>query len=213
MTKPTAPQFTNQWFAQAAKPVWSQLIPKLKPRRILEIGSFEGASACFLIDVLASMQPIELHCVDTWSGGIEHHPGGMAAADMSLVEARFANNVGAAIARASFAVDLKIHKGLSGRVLPELIVGNQANSFDFIYIDGSHQAPDVLSDAVMAFQLLRVRGIMVFDDYLWHESLPGGVDPLRCPKPAIDAFTNIYARKIRIVPAPLRQLFVEKTSE
>lgn len=206
-------QFSNQWFAQAAKPVWSRMIPRLKPRRILEIGSFEGASACFLIDTLASIQPIEIHCVDSWGGGIEHQPGGMVPADMTEVEVRFAENLRKAIAGARCAVDLQVHKGLSNRVLPGLIANGQASSFDFVYIDGSHQAADVLCDAVMGFQLLRVGGIMAFDDYLWHEKLPGGVDLLRCPKLAIDAFTNIFARKIRVVPAPLKQLYVKKTSE
>jgi hypothetical protein len=44
---------------------------------------------------------------------------------------------------------------------------------------------------------------MVFDDYLWAEGLRGDKDPLRCPKPAIDAFINIYLRKLQILPKPL----------
>lgn len=205
-------QFSNTWFAEAAEPVWRKLIPSLKPRRLLEIGSFEGASACFLIDTLAALQPVEIHCVDSWGGGIEHQPGGMAEADMAEVEARFAANTAMAIAAAACAVNLKVHKGLSGDVLPRLIAGGQAGRFDFVYVDGSHQAADVLTDAVLGFQLLRRGGIMVFDDYLWQERLPGGVDMLRCPKPAIDAFTTVFARKTRIIPAPLTQLFVQKTA-
>jgi len=60
--------------------------------------------------------------------------------------------------------------------------------------------------------LLINRGIIAFDDYLWQESLPGGVDPIRCPKLAIDAFTNIYCRKLKIITAPLSQLYVQKIS-
>lgn len=41
--------------------------------------------------------------------------------------------------------------------------------FDLIYIDGSHMRLDVLTDAVMAWQLLRVHGILVFDDYEWNQ--------------------------------------------
>ena len=86
--------------------------------------------------------------------------------------------------------------------------------FDFIYIDGSHQAPEVLCDALLCFLLLKKNGVMVFDDYLWHEELSYGLDPIRSPKIAIDAFTNIFCRKIRIVSrAPLYQLYVEKISE
>jgi hypothetical protein len=33
--------------------------------------------------------------------------------------------------------------------------------------DGSHRARDVLEDAVLSWPLLKVGGIMLFDDYLW----------------------------------------------
>jgi hypothetical protein len=54
---------------------------------------------------------------------------------------------------------------------------------------------------------------MAFDDYLWAENLPTGIDPIRCPKPAIDAFTNLYCRKLRILQAPLYQLYVQKVAD
>lgn len=38
-------------------------------------------------------------------------------------------------------------------------------SFDLIYVDGGHSAADVLADAILSFSLLRVGGILVFDDY------------------------------------------------
>jgi hypothetical protein len=39
--------------------------------------------------------------------------------------------------------------------------------FDFIYIDGSHLRGDVLTDAVLSWQLLGRGGVMVLDDYEW----------------------------------------------
>jgi predicted O-methyltransferase YrrM len=103
-----------------------------------------------------------------------------------------------------------IHKGLSNKQLPKLLAEGKQGFFDFIYIDGSHQAPDVLLDAVLGFELLRDQGMMVFDDYLWQEPLAGGVDPVRCPKMAIDAFVNVYCRKLRVISAPLCQLYLHK---
>ena len=96
--------------------------------------------------------------------------------------------------------------------MSKLIAEGKANYFDFIYIDGSHRATDVLCDALLSFRLLKNNGVIVFDDYLWQEQLPYGIDPLRCPKIAIDAFTNIYCRKIKILSAPLKQLYVKKIS-
>ena len=39
-------QFTNAWFQGLARSVWDQLIPQIQPRKVLEIRSFESASAC-----------------------------------------------------------------------------------------------------------------------------------------------------------------------
>ena len=201
------PVFTNAWFDGMARGVWDQLIPKINPRKILEVGSYEGASTAYLIESLGSSGPLEIHCVDSWEGGVEH-----AGTDMGSVEARFKHNTGLAIRKASHEVDLVVHKGLSDVCLARLLAPGGPGAFDFIYIDGSHQAPDVLSDAVLGFRLLKVGGVMAFDDYLWSENLPQGRDPLRCPKPAIDAFVNINFRKLTVISAPLYQLYVQKTA-
>lgn len=210
----TAPyELTNTWFRDNARPFWERLIPELDIGVALEVGSYEGASACFLVDHVADRAPLTLHCVDTWEGGIEHAPDGTAPADMDAVEQRFHRNVGAAIGAAAHPVDLRIHKGRSDECLVRLLADGAGGSMDFIYIDGSHQAPDVLADAVLAFRLLKVGGHLVFDDYIWSEVLPYGQDPIRCPKPAIDAFTTLYCRRLQILEAPLWQLYVRKTAD
>ncbi|MEB3241099.1 MAG: class I SAM-dependent methyltransferase [Synechococcus sp.] len=204
-------QFTNNWFEQNALPVWKDLIPRLRPARILEIGSYEGASACFLIDSLSCELQLEIFCLDTWSGGIEHASAGI---DMAAVESRFHVNLQLASDRALCRPTLRVRKGLSAIELSKLIAEGLSGYFDFVYIDGSHQAPDVLVDAVLSFQLLRVGGVLAFDDYLWSERLPGGVDLLRCPKPAIDAFSNLFMRKVKIMNIPYAyQQYLIKISE
>jgi len=152
---------------------------------------------------------MEIHCIDAWEGGIEHKD---RAQDMQSVQSLFLHNTRVACARAPNHVELMIHKGYSHRHLANLLSQNKENYFDFIYVDGSHQAPDVLADAVLSFSLLKVGGIMVFDDYLWAEDMPYGRDPLRCPKPAIDAFINIFFRKMEVISAPLYQIYTKKLS-
>lgn len=203
-------QYTNTWFEDVARGVWDQLIPQVDPDRILEIGSYEGASTCYLIDNLSRQKSIEIHCVDTWEGGVEHKAGGSDPTNMSDVESRFALNTQASLKRSPHRVDLFIHKGCSDVELAKLLASGKQGYFDFIYVDGSHQAPDVLCDALLGFRLLRKNGVIAFDDYLWQEPLSCGTDPVRCPKPAVDAFTNIYCRQIRILRAPLYQLYVQK---
>ncbi len=206
----TTYDFTNNWFASTAKGVWDSLIPQINPTRILEIGSYEGASTCFLIEKLAALKEIEIHCVDTWEGGVEQKK---REVNMSDVEKRFHHNTKMAISKVEKTVQLVLHKGFSDLALSKLIAEGKQGYFDFIYVDGSHQAPDVLCDALLSFRLLKNNGVIAFDDYLWQEQLPYGTDPIRCPKLAIDAFTNIYCRKIRVISAPLYQLYVQKISD
>jgi predicted O-methyltransferase YrrM len=207
-------QFTNSWFLSAASKNWDTLIPQfIKPSTILEVGSYEGASACYLIEKLASQNSVEVHCIDTWEGGVEHQSGGLAEANMQSVESRFLHNTKCAIDKAAHKVDLHIHKGYSDTCMAQLMSQGKQGYFDFVYIDGSHQAPDVLCDAVLGFKLLKTGGVMVFDDYLWLEELATGRDILRCPKPAIDAFVNLYFRKINVIPMPLYQMYIQKISD
>jgi predicted O-methyltransferase YrrM/glycosyltransferase involved in cell wall biosynthesis len=197
--------FTVDWFTDSI-PVWDQLIGRLKPARILEIGSFEGRSACYLIENCSKNLPVEIYCIDTWEGGIEH-----AKDSMGVVERRFDHNVMVAKQHASHHVSVKKFKKPSMQALTEIIARREA-PFDLIYVDGSHQAPDVLSDAVLAFQLLRIGGIMIFDDYLWRLEPDGRQDLLNMPKLAIDSFINIFQRKLRVMHGlPLWQLYLEKT--
>ena len=198
--------FTEDWFSHVV-PVWGELLFTFKPSRILEIGSYEGRSTCFLIENLAAERPIELHCIDTWAGGIEHEPGAMAA-----VERRFDNNVRQIGASAPHAVTVRKHKGMSSDVLARMLARGRREHFDLIYVDGSHQAPDVLLDALLWFQLLKVGGLLIFDDYNWSLSEPGEEDFYLMPKPAIDAFVNIFQRKLSVLQYPLYQLYVKKTA-
>jgi len=77
--------------------------------------------------------------------------------------------------------------------------------FDFVYIDGSHIAKDVLTDACLAWPLLKPNGIMVFDDYAWGQPR----DALHRPKIAIDAFTNIFGEELVVIHTHY-QLIVRK---
>jgi predicted O-methyltransferase YrrM len=79
-------------------------------------------------------------------------------------------------------------------------------SADYIYIDGSHLAIDVLSDAVLAWSLLKDGGILIFDDYGWgiHTT-----DEKQKPKLAIDAFMQAYVGHYELIHAGW-QVFLKK---
>jgi predicted O-methyltransferase YrrM len=187
---------------------WNGILAGLKPRRVMEIGCYEGRATSYLIERCSVFGPLQIHCVDTWAGAVDLPPERMAG-----VEARFDANVELASERAGAPVSLQKIKQRSAIALAGLIAGGEA-PFDLIYVDGSHTAPDVLVDAVLAFQLLRVGGLMVFDDYLWSMEPPLSADPLNLPKPAIDAFAMIFMRKVRVLAGlPNSQCYVEKIAQ
>ena len=205
MNDAPAYNFTNDWFTRNI-PTWDALFALFTPRRFLEIGSYEGQATCYLIEKFRDTPGVEICCIDTWEGGLEHNHAGMSA-----VEARFDHNVAVATSKAKYAPRLTKIKKLSHLALAELVASGKSDSFDVIYIDGSHQAPDVLTDAVLAFHLLSAGGLMIFDDYLWAMETHGQQDSYNIPKPAIDAFINIFQRKMLVVQGvPIYQLYAAK---
>ncbi|GAB1658086.1 hypothetical protein Mh1955_12220 [Mannheimia haemolytica] len=85
---------------------------------------------------------------------------------MGEIEQRFIHNV--TLAQQKFQnVVLYKHRGYSHQKMIELLANGHINYFDYIYIDGSHEAPDVLFDALLAHRLVRKGGVISFDDYLW----------------------------------------------
>lgn len=188
-------EFTQDWFS-GHEPHWQHLLGRVKPSRILEIGCYEGRASVFFIEAMAARGG-SLTCVDTWEGGAD-----LPAEAMLGVEDRFDANVAVAadlsgFARAGGSIQKLKQSSLSA--LAWLIAAN-GTPFDLIYVDASHRAPDVLTDAVLAFELLRFGGAMVFDDYAWQFEPQGRQDPLNMPKPAIDAFVNINMRRLTSMP-------------
>jgi predicted O-methyltransferase YrrM len=179
-------QFTKDWFNWAPE-VWQQLIPLLSDRlNFLEIGSFEGRSAAWIVENMMEDEG-NIQCVDTWEGGEEH-----SAEDMAAVEARFLHNAKVIEEKYPYRRVIQI-KDTSTRALARFI--EEEYTYGFIYIDGSHIAKDVLTDACMAWPLLKREGLMVFDDYMWGNPR----DALHRPKIAIDAFTNIFGETAEII--------------
>lgn len=196
--------FSQDWFTHHI-PSIDRILTRLRPGRVLEIGCYEGRSTSYLIERCAGFGPLQMHCVDTWQGSADLPPE-----KMDGVELRFDQNIATAIGRAGAEITLRKIRQRSETALAGLIT-ERSDPFDLIYIDGSHTAPDVLVDAVLAFQLLRIGGVMIFDDYLWSMEPALRADPLNTPKLAIDAFTTIFARKVRVLPEfSNAQCYVEK---
>lgn len=190
--------YTYDWFSQNI-PYWTEILSSLRGKphlHFLEIGSFEGRSACWLLKNILTHDTSRLTCIDLFAekfGGVEKSTPFVAHPD-----AAFDRNI-AASGAASRVTKLK---GSS----EEILRGLPREAYDFIYIDGSHHAPYVLTDAVLAWHCLKDGGLMGFDDYLWRPELP----PPERPQPAIDAFLQVFDGMYESVLNDY-QVFIRKT--
>lgn len=215
-TAPRPLTLSVDWFSQHV-PVFNAALQPLAdasaasgvPLRLVEVGSFEGLSAAWVAShVLCRAAPRStLDCVDTFGGGAEHARWWGDGNDtvLSALEARFDANVAPHLASGA----VRKRKGLSREVLGALLA--EGAVADFVYIDGSHAAPDVLTDAVMAFWLTRPGGIIAFDDYTWSDDGRGKVDPTGVPKLAVDAFLDVFAHRVKVLGRSY-QLWLQRTS-
>ncbi len=140
---------TSAWFAGKSFsfdwtswhfPNWIKLLEPYRGRslRVLEIGSWEGRSALFFLNHLPRAR---LTCIDSFEGGKEHRATPDSQAFLKRVEKWFDANT------APFKKRVEKIKAHSAPALAEL--GIRRRQFDVAYIDGSHVAADVYSDAVL----------------------------------------------------------------
>ena len=151
----------------------------------LEIGVFEGRTSCWLIDnILVGTNGI-LHCIDPYLTKKGKH-------------------------NLSFHIgDVIVYQEPSFKILTSF---NEQDlfTFDFIYVDGDHNATGVLKDLVLSWERLKVGGIMLMDDYemevkdpWFYVSHPEFAENKKLrfthPRIAIDAFLNIYRGQYEVV--------------
>lgn len=179
--------FTSDWFSRNI-PSWKEKIGGLAGQpnlRALEVGSYEGRSAVWLLENILTAPDSSITCVDTFEMDDEFREilnrMKIAIPQNVNIEEMFDANVLAT------GVKEKVTK-LKGRSA-EMLRTLPLDSFDVIYIDGSHTARNVLRDAVLCWDLMKINGIMIFDDYRWNV-FPE--DILKSPGPAIDAFMHCF---------------------
>ena len=170
--------FSQDWFSGDIPSIKKSLAGfSNKKIHILEIGSFEGRSTVWFVENMLRYSDSKITCVDTFSGSTEHF---REKIDISKLEDVFDHNIQVT----GKSKQVKKLKGYSQELLRDLPL----NSYEVIYIDGSHKGSDVLEDTILSFRLLKKGGIMLFDDYKW----PGELAEIEKPKIAIDAFLTIF---------------------
>jgi predicted O-methyltransferase YrrM len=143
-----APQFSENWFEHNI-PHWERWLGDFRGRpglRALEIGSFEGRSTLWLCEHILTADDSRIDCLDLFATDPVYGD----------YHARFRANT------AAHAHKIREFPGDSFTGLRRVEGG-----YDIVYIDGWHSAFGALADGVMSWPLLKVGGVMIFDDYLW----------------------------------------------
>lgn len=168
-------KFTADWFTSRS-PSWEKiLIPAFSGKRVtaLELGSYEGRSAIWMLQNVLKHPESRLTCVDLWpaTGGFE------ATFDANMLEADTGKKV----------------TKLRGTVYDML--RRISGKFDLVYIDADHTAKGALTYAAMTWPMMNVGGLLIWDDYTWQSP------DAKCfpPKMGIDAWLSLWHGEYEVV--------------
>ncbi len=175
-------QFGSDWFSVNV-PVWREHLAPLKGKpglHYLEIGPYEGRSFFWAVENILTHPTSRATAIDIFDAGTSTHYE-------KTYEQVFRSNVELSGA-ADRITTLKARSQDALRKLPD-------DSFDLIYVDGSHAANDVLADLVLSWPLLKQGGLMILDDYMWRRQWPFYLRPHF----AINSFISAYSHEIEVV--------------
>lgn len=171
-------RFTARWHTNVADN-WTTQLAELRGKpglRYLEIGVFEGRSLLWMFENVLTDPSSRVTAIDVFAGDYEQ------TFDANIQASGHGDQV------------TKL-EGPSQRELRAL----SPDSFDIIYIDGSHTADDVLADAVLSWDLLADGGLLIFDDYGWTGRPSGRSLPVELiPRLAVDAFVTSYRNYLEV---------------
>ena len=171
--------FSQKWFLNNFE-IFTFFLPKDKSLKFdyLEVGCYEGLSSFY---VLSEYKFVNAFFLDIWD--MPNPNSKTLSSNFDLIEKAFDQNLS--------GFDFKKMKNDSVISMRKLLKENV--HFDFIYIDGSHNGEDILSDAIEAFKILKVNGLMFFDDFLQHDD-----NRILQSYVGIDKFLSLYSDYLKI---------------
>ena len=163
---------------------WKKVIKNnFKKFSYLEIGSFEGSSALF---VLKNFITTKLYCVDSWNDKYEYK--------------RFIFNL------KKFKGRYKFFKRTSDNFFSK-----NSEKFDLIYVDGSHTKSQVFKDIKNSWKILNIGGLIICDDFFYGDIYKEVNNNI--PIQAINKFYGENKSKIKVMCVNNNQIFFKKTKD
>ena len=168
--------YTSDLSGGETLPIFEKLINQLKPRIIIEVGSWKGRTATHMASLLKKQnRDAAIICVDTWLGGIEHFTNLKNHKAWGINKYKkhgypnlyyqFLSNV--------------MRTGMQDYIVPLPTTSNIGAQWlklnkvkaDLIFIDASHEEEDVYQDLSNYWDLLKDGGVIFGDD--WHSQWYG----------------------------------------
>lgn len=166
-------KYSQTWFMNSEiKKYLKRFCDKSKENKILEIGCFEGLSSVFFADNFIDNINSSLTCVDPF---LTINNNDHSQFLLNNEEMNFDFNI--SVCKNSDKIT--IHKITSDKFFE-----NNKNTYNFIYIDGSHEPCFIERDMENSFSILEKNGIMWMDDY-------GGGDGIKI-KNTMNTFLEKY---------------------
>lgn len=177
------PQDSQGFFTDSE--VFNHLIKIVKPKIIIEVGSWKGHSAISMAKSLRAegSSDSRILCVDTWGGSIEHWRSEKWKDDLHLrhgyptLYERFLSNI-----IRSGLEDLIVPMPMHSQTAAKLLVEDGIRA-DLIYIDAAHDYDSVMRDLESFYPLLTEQGILFGDDY---------------PSPSVAMAASSFAKKYQL---------------
>jgi hypothetical protein len=168
--------------------VFEKIINAIKPKTIIEIGSWKGHSAIAMANMCKDIGIFSnIICVDTWLGSNEHWLTTKYRSKLNIAHGRpqfyseFLSNV----------INAQCESYITPLCLPSATAAIVLKAFDIaaemIYIDGAHEYDDVLGDIGNFMDLMAFGGVIFGDDYQY--------EPLRR---AVHAFARGNGTKVYV---------------
>jgi len=157
------------WGGQS--PAFRELISQAKPRLIIEVGTWKGASALEMAAVVHELGlPTQIVCVDTWLGAIEFWTDPTDPERYLSLQLRH----GYPTVYYQFLANV-CHQSCQNRIIPfpqnastaALWFWRNGITAELIYVDASHEEEDVYQDLCNYWEIVADNGVLFGDDYSW----------------------------------------------
>ena len=133
--------------------------------KFVEIGSWKGRSSVYLgVEVMNSGKDIEVMCVDTWLGSVEHEGWDILNEDGLYKE--FMHNIEPV---SSVVTALRMESLKAAWDFED-------GSLDFVFIDASHDYENVIADIIAWYPKVKEGGVIAGHDYPTWEGVKKAVN-------------------------------------